>query len=65
MKVLVMGGTRFNGLALVEELVKHGHTVTMFNRGASEAQVPASVRRLYGDRHNHNAVKTALGDETK
>ena len=25
MKVLVMGGTRFNGLALVNELVQHGH----------------------------------------
>lgn len=64
MKVLVMGGTRFNGLALVEELVKHGHDVTMFNRGASEAQVPAGVKRLYGDRHDHNALKTTLGSET-
>ena len=64
MKVLVMGGTRFNGLALVEELVKHGHAVTLFNRGASEAAVPPGVRRLYGDRHDHTALRAALGDET-
>ena len=37
MRVLVMGGTRFNGLALVRELVKHGHEVTTFNRGLTEA----------------------------
>ncbi len=29
MKILVMGGTRFNGLALVHELVKYGHDVTV------------------------------------
>ena len=52
MKVLVMGGTRFNGLSLVHELVRHGHEVTTFNRGVSEAALPRSVRRLYGDRNN-------------
>ena len=40
MKVLVMGGTRFNGLALVQELVKWGHEVTVLNRGQSEARLP-------------------------
>ncbi len=41
MKVLVMGGTRFNGLALVQELVKWGHQVTVLNRGQSEARLAA------------------------
>ena len=40
MKVLVMGGTRFNGLALVNELVRHGHEVTTFNRGRSRPRCP-------------------------
>ena len=35
MKVLVMGGTQFNGLALVRELVRSGHDVTILNRGKS------------------------------
>ena len=52
MKVLVMGGTRFNGLALVHELARHGHEVTIFNRGQSEAKLPRGIRRLYGDRQN-------------
>jgi 2'-hydroxyisoflavone reductase len=31
--ILVLGGTFFLGLALVEALVAEGHTVTLFNRG--------------------------------
>jgi nucleoside-diphosphate-sugar epimerase len=63
MRVLVMGGTRFNGLALVNELVKHGHEVTIFNRGVSEAAIPRGVRRLYGDRTNHEQLREVLGKE--
>ena len=63
MKVLVMGGTRFNGLALVNELVKHGHDVTVFNRGQSEAVLPRAVRRLYGDRNNHEQLTEILKKE--
>jgi 2'-hydroxyisoflavone reductase len=50
MKVLVLGGTRFLGLHIVEELVKAGHGVTVFNRGLSPAALPAAVVRLRGDR---------------
>ena len=63
MKVLVMGGTRFNGLALVQELHKHGHEVTILNRGVTEAPVPLTVRRLTADRNDAEALRTALGDE--
>ena len=63
MKVLVMGGTRFNGLALVQELHKHGHEVTILNRGVTEAPVPKGVRRLTADRNDAAALKAALGDE--
>lgn len=63
MKVLVMGGTRFNGLALVRELHKHGHEVTILNRGVTEAEIPAAVRRLVADRNDADALRAALGDE--
>ena len=63
MKVLVMGGTRFNGLSLVHELVRHGHEVTTFNRGVSEAVLPKSVRRLYGDRNEHQQLTDTLRKE--
>lgn len=63
MRVLVMGGTRFNGLALVRELVRHGHEVTVFNRGQTEAKLPHGVRRLLGDRHDHPGMREVFRDE--
>ena len=64
-KILIMGGTRFVGLACVEELAKFGHDVTIFNRGVTEAPValPRNIRRLYGDRNDHDALRATLKDE--
>lgn len=62
MNVLVMGGTRFNGLALVHELHRHGHEVTILNRGVTEAAIPRGVRRLTADRNDPDALRAALGD---
>ena len=55
-----MGGTNFNGLALVHELVRQGHDVTVLNRGRSEADIPGSVARLVADRSDPDAVRAAL-----
>jgi dTDP-glucose 4,6-dehydratase len=60
MKVLVMGGTQFNGLALVHELVRAGHALTILNRGKTEAQLPAGVERLRCDRSDHEALRSCL-----
>jgi nucleoside-diphosphate-sugar epimerase len=60
MNVLVMGGTNFNGLALVHELVRQGHDVTVLNRGKSEADIPDSVTRLIADRNEPETVRAAL-----
>ncbi len=61
MKVLVMGGTQFNGLALVRELAKYGHDVTVLNRGKTAVDLPHGVKRLYADRTDAAALKAALG----
>jgi nucleoside-diphosphate-sugar epimerase len=50
MKVLVLGGTQFLGRHIVETLLACGHEVTVFNRGHSRDELPASVERLRGDR---------------
>ena len=63
MNILVMGGTRFNGLALVHELARHGHAVTIFNRGQTEAAIPRGVRRLLGDRKDHPGMAAVFAGE--
>ncbi len=62
-KVLVMGGTQFNGLALVHELARTGHDVTILNRGQSEAKLPKRIRRLYCDRTDSEKMREVLGSE--
>ena len=44
MRVLVMGGTQFNGLALVHELVRQGYESAVCNRGRTESDIPDSSR---------------------
>jgi nucleoside-diphosphate-sugar epimerase len=60
-KALVMGGTQFNGLALVKELVRTGHDVTICNRGKTAADLPRPVQRLVADRTDAAALRSALG----
>ena len=55
-----MGGTNFNGLALVHELVRQGHEVTVLNRGRSTAEIPDSVSRLVADRSQPETVRAVL-----
>jgi nucleoside-diphosphate-sugar epimerase len=41
MKILVIGGTGFLGVPLVRQLDRMGHSVTVFHRGATPADLPA------------------------
>ena len=50
MKILIIGGTRFVGRALVETAVSKGHAVTLFNRGKSNPDLFADVETIVGDR---------------
>lgn len=63
MKVLVVGGSQFNGFALVQELVRRGHDVTVVNRGRTDAPFPDGVRRLTADRTDHARMAEVLGGE--
>jgi nucleoside-diphosphate-sugar epimerase len=60
MRVLVMGGTQFNGLALVHELVSTGHQVVVLNRGQSQAELPHGVERVYADRTKADQMRDVL-----
>jgi 2'-hydroxyisoflavone reductase len=50
MKLLVLGGTRFLGRAAVEEALRRGHEVTLFNRGKSNPELFPEAEHLHGDR---------------
>lgn len=50
MNILIIGGTRFLGRALVEEALIHGHTLTLFNRGISNRSLFPQVKQIHGDR---------------
>ena len=56
-----MGGTQFNGLALVKELCAQGHAVTIVNRGKTVAELPVGVERLTCDRTDADAMREVLG----
>jgi nucleoside-diphosphate-sugar epimerase len=49
MRVLYVGGTGEISFACVEEAVRAGHDVTVFNRGERPAVGPSSVKQIVGD----------------
>jgi len=59
LKILILGGTGFLGPALVRAILDRGHTLTLFNSGATEERrekagldsvVPEGVEELVGNR---------------
>jgi nucleoside-diphosphate-sugar epimerase len=63
MKVVVMGGTEFISLHLVEALVRDGHEVAVVNRGRRAERLPRGVRTIIADRLDHSALGRALAGE--
>jgi len=61
-RTLVLGGSVFVGRHLVEELLRHGHEVTVLNRGLTTVEHQAEVRSLTCDRKDHEAVRRSLAD---
>lgn len=55
MKVIVLGGTRFIGRAIVEELAASGHELLVVHRGQLEPDDMPPVRHLHADRKDLGA----------
>jgi len=51
--ILVLGGTGFLGPHVVTAALARGHTVTLFNRGKTHADLFPGVEKLHGDRDGH------------
>src|SRR5215475_389160 len=63
MRVLVLGGTEFISLHLVQALQQRGHAVTVFNRGRHPERLPAGAQVIVGDRKDHPALPGLLGGD--
>jgi len=50
MELLVLGGTRFLGRALIELALARGHQITLFHRGKSNTNLFPEALHLIGDR---------------
>jgi 2'-hydroxyisoflavone reductase len=62
-RVLVLGGTKFLGRAVVEAAVARGDEVTTFTRGQTNPDLFPQVERLRGDRHSDlSALETGSWD---
>ena len=60
MKILVIGGTRFFGIPMVEALLGAGHEVTIATRGRSGDGFGDRVQRILLERTDENSVREAL-----
>ncbi len=60
MKILVLGGTRFFGIHMVNELLNNGHDVTIATRGYASGQYGDRVKHIILERTDGESVKRAL-----
>ena len=60
MNILVIGGTRFFGIPMVEELLRMEHEVTIATRGLSADSFGSRVKRIILDRTDSQSLHDAL-----
>jgi nucleoside-diphosphate-sugar epimerase len=60
MNILVIGGTRYFGIHMVNKLLKDGHDVTIATRGKAADSYGEKVKRIIIERTNEESVKNAL-----
>ena len=64
LNILILGGTGYIGPYQVREAIARGHKVTVFNRGQHQADLPAGVTHLQGDRSIEKLNLDALKGKT-
>lgn len=60
MKILVIGGTKFFGIHMVEELIAKGHDITIATRGRASDSFGDKVKRIFLERADAESVRHAL-----
>lgn len=62
MKILVLGGTRFFGVHMVNDLIEKGHEVIIATRGQTPDDFGDSVMRIRLDRTDEDSIKAMISD---
>jgi 2'-hydroxyisoflavone reductase len=62
-RLLVLGGTKFLGRAVVESALARGHEVTLFNRGETNPELFPETEKLRGDRTDAGSRRLLEGRE--
>ncbi|MEW6336084.1 MAG: NAD-dependent epimerase/dehydratase family protein [Acidobacteriota bacterium] len=60
MRVLIIGGSRFIGLAVAQRLLIDGHRITLLNRGKTADPFGTRVSRVLGDRSDPTTLQRAV-----
>lgn len=63
MKILVLGGTRYVGVHLVNILISSGHEVTIATRGKTADDFGSKVKRKIIERQNADSLSAAFENE--
>ena len=61
MNILVIGGTKFFGIPMVNALLKKGHKVTVATRGNTKFSFDGTVEQIIFDKNDPKSVAAALG----
>lgn len=60
MRILIIGGTRFIGPPVVQQLCDAGHAVWLFHRNPCQVVLPEEVTHIYGDREQFAAHRSTF-----
>jgi len=61
--MLILGGTGFLGPAVVDEALRRGHSMALFNRGKTNTHLFPELEKIRGDREQGiGALETAVAD---
>ncbi len=63
MRILVVGGTRYFGIPMVNALLAKEHDVTIATRGNAKVSFEGEVKQIIFDRTDPISVKNALGNQ--
>ena len=62
LKVLIIGGTGLISTSITKQLLNRGDDVTLYNRGKSEARIPAGAKVILGDRRDYPKFETQMAE---